>query len=257
MWPQLHTHCSIKILCRQHSPCHDSHLPKIPQHRNPTHWLAETVKVSVSCAFKKGDRNLAENYRPISLTSVSCKVLEHVIYRHLMTHFQYYRILTPKSQISVRLLLWHTTINNYTWPPDVLRCWETSQHSHSQLSKAFDKVPHKKLFHKLDHYWKQVDIVIINFSEAFDKEPHKKLHKLDHYGIRGPLHTWLTTFLTQWSMKVVLEGKYYDDVPVEPGVPQGTVLGPILSLSHQWPSLLYDIPGLALCQLLSCLQINH
>ena len=77
---------TVVLMCRQHSPCHDSHLPKIPQHQNPAHWLAETVKVSVSCAFKKGDRNLAENYRLISLTSVSCKILEH-IYHHLMTCF--------------------------------------------------------------------------------------------------------------------------------------------------------------------------
>ena len=48
---------------------------------------------------------------------------------------------------------------------------------------------------------KQVDIAIRDFSKAFDKVLHKKLlHKLDHYGIRGPLHTWLTTYLTQRSM---------------------------------------------------------
>ena len=56
----------------------------------PTDWL----KASVSCVFKKGDRNLAKNYRPISLTFVSCKLLEHIICRHLMSHLQYRKILT-------------------------------------------------------------------------------------------------------------------------------------------------------------------
>ena len=80
----------------------------------------------------------------------------------------------------------------------------------------------------------QVDTAILSFSKAFDMVSHKKfLHKLDHYGVRGALHIWLTTFLTQRSMKVVtLESESSDEVPVESGVPQGTVLGLILFLYH-------------------------
>ena len=63
--------------------------------------------------------------------------------------------------------------------------------------------------------------------------PHRKLlYKLKNYGINGSTHTWLTNFLTKRTMKVVLEGESSEEVQVESGVPQGTVLGPILFLCH-------------------------
>ena len=80
---------------------------------------------------------------------------------------------------------------------------------------------------------KQVDIAILDFSKAFDTVPHRKLlHKLEKYGIVGNIHTWLTNFLTTRTMRVVLEGEATEEVRVESGVPQGTVLGPILFLCH-------------------------
>ena len=79
----------------------------------------------------------------------------------------------------------------------------------------------------------QTDVIILDFSKAFDMVPHKLLlHKLDHYRIRGQLHKWLEHFLTKRTMRVVVDGQSSQAADVLSGVPQGTVLGPILFLVH-------------------------
>ena len=78
---------------------------------------------------------------------------------------------------------------------------------------------------------KQTDLIIMNFAKAFDKVPHRRLlHKLDYYGIRGSTHKWFNSWLSVRTQKVVLDGQASDPVPVLSDVPQGSVIGRILFL---------------------------
>ena len=79
----------------------------------------------------------------------------------------------------------------------------------------------------------KIDVAILDFSKAFDTVPHSKLlHKLHQYGIKGKIHKWLTNFLTARSMRTIVEGEKSNETTVDSGLPQGTVLGPILFLCH-------------------------
>ena len=166
----------------------------------PQDWLA----ANVACAFKKGDRHEAPNYRPISLTSVSCKILEHIIHTHIMSHLESQNILTKLN---------HGFRAGYSTETQLIT-------TVNDLITSFDQ-------------GKQIDVAILDFSKAFDTVPHDRLLlKLDKYGIRGPIHDWLTSFLTERSMQVVVEGCSSQQTSVDSGVPQGTVLGPLLFLCH-------------------------
>ena len=166
----------------------------------PKDWLS----ANISCIFKKGDKHAPENYRPVSLTSVPCKLLEHIICRHMLKHLEKHKVLTSLN---------HGFRSGYS-------CETQLAITIHDMLQSFDK-------------GKQLDIAILDFSKAFDTVPHDRLlHKIHQYGIRGNIHKWLTSFLTERQMRVQLEGEFSSHTSVDSGVPQGTVLGPILFLCH-------------------------
>ena len=166
----------------------------------PDDWL----KANIAPIFKKGNQHHAENYRPVSLTCVTCKLLEHVICKHIHNHLDKHDILTEYQHGFRR--------------------------SHSCETQLLTTI------HDLSSYRDsntQIDIGVLDFSKAFDTVPHKRLlSKLQYYGIRGPIQAWISQFLQSRNQSVVIDGASSKPVRVESGVPQGTVLGPLLFLLH-------------------------
>ena len=86
--------------------------------------------------------------------------------------------------------------------------------------------------HTLDRR-NQTDVIIMDFSKAFDVVPHTRLmKKLNYYGVRGLTHNWISNFLMSRQQRVVVGGEHSDWVRVQSGVPQNTVLGPLLFLLY-------------------------
>ena len=80
---------------------------------------------------------------------------------------------------------------------------------------------------------KQIDLIFLDFCKAFDKVPHRRLlNKLKYYGITGELVKWIEQWLTKRNQGVTLENHVSSKLPVKSGVPQGTVLGPLMFLLY-------------------------
>ena len=166
----------------------------------PSDWLT----ANISAIHKKGDRSMASNYRPVSLTSVTCKILEHVVFTNIMSHLDQFNVLSniqhgfrAKHSCETQLTL---TVND--------------------LAQSLDS---KKV----------TDMLILDFSKAFDTVPHKRLlGKLEHCGVDRDTHKWISSWLTHRTQRVVVDGDASDAVPVQSGVPQGTVLGPLMFLIY-------------------------
>ena len=156
--------------------------------------------------YKGGNKNRskAENYRPVSLTSVTCKLMEHIVHSHIMRHFDHEHILSDTQ---------HGFRKNRSCETQLIQTVH-------DLAKAINDQ-------------EQIDSILLDFSKAFDKVCHRKLlHKLNHYGIRGEVLLWITDFLKNRTQCVVVRGTSSKHSAVISGVPQGTVLGPLLFLAY-------------------------
>lgn len=162
----------------------------------PREWKT----AEVTAIFKKGERNSPGNYRPVSLTCIACKVLESLITDQLRNYFEENKLFTTsqhgfrKSRSCVTQLL--EVMNDLTNLND-------------------SNVP--------------TDIIYLDFRKAFDTVPHVRLiNKLKAYGIEGNLLSWIYNFLTDRQQRVRVNTEYSDFSAVASGIPQGSILGPLL-----------------------------
>ena len=130
--------------------------------------------------------------------------MEHIVHSHIMHHLDKNGTLT-----------------------DVQHGFRKYRSCETQLLETIDNLA-KALNNR-----EQIDSILLDFSKAFDKVCHRKLLiKLNHYGITGNIHTWITDFLHNRTQRVLVRGTFSEPIAVKSGVPQGTVLGPLLFLVY-------------------------
>lgn len=167
----------------------------------PSEWL----KANVIAIHKKGSRRDCSNYRPISLTPSICKALERIV-RDEMVSFIDERGLLRGSQYGFR----------------------TKRSTTMQLIDYFHAATGY-----VDEEGACVDTVLLDLRKAFDLVPHERLLlKLSAHGIGGLVHAWVTAFLSGRTQSVCVDGAVSSSCAVTSGVPQGSVIGPLLFLLY-------------------------
>jgi hypothetical protein len=154
--------------------------------------------------FKKGKTIDANNYRPIALTCTMCKLMESSIKDQIVDFLVRKKLITNNQ---------HAFIKQHSTSTDLLQStndWLVSLNSHLCT-----------------------DVIYIDFAKAFDSIVISKLlYKLENYGISGLLLEWISLYLHDISQCVVVERCFSSSCLVVSGVPQGSVLGPILFLIY-------------------------
>ncbi len=166
----------------------------------PLQWK----EANVTPVYKKEDPTLPSNYRPISLLSCLGKVMERCIHKYVFNYISANNLLTPfQSGFIPR----DSTTNQ------LLSMYHT-------FCEAVDE-------------GKEIRVVFCDISKAFDRVWHKGLiYKLRILGINGTLLKWIENYLSGRRQRVVINGQHSEWKQVTAGVPQGSILGPLLFLVY-------------------------
>ena len=169
-----------------------------------SYFPAAWKDANVTPIFKKDDKSSPSNYRPISLLSSVGKAMERCIHKHLYNYVFTNELITP-LQSGFK----HGDSTNFQL-----------LHTYHSFCEAVDR-------------GKEVRVVFCDISKAFDRVWHKGLlHKLSCMGCSNPIVNWFSSYLSNRRQRVVINGISSDWSSIHAGVPQGSILGPLLFLIY-------------------------